>query len=134
MACPGEIVKNTLHKFPAAFWMGNLFWPIANTLNFRFLGPQHRVAYVACCGLFEQRAALPSIYWPDPLRQCSLVGKWGKFSSCASLGFPMCASAGPIHVVLCRKHPRGLTQALHCLPEPPPSLDRFHSSHCPIGE
>ena len=38
-------------KFPAAFWMGNLFWPVANTLNFRFLGPQHRVAYVAGCGV-----------------------------------------------------------------------------------
>ena len=30
--------------------MGNLFWPVANFLNFRFLGPQHRVAYVAACG------------------------------------------------------------------------------------
>lgn len=44
------ICDNVRRKFPSAFWAGNLFWPIANFLNFRFLGPQHRVAYVAACG------------------------------------------------------------------------------------
>ena len=38
-------------QWPAAFWAGNLFWPVANFVNFRFLGPQHRVAYVASCGV-----------------------------------------------------------------------------------
>eukprot|EP01052_Picozoa_sp_SAG31_P048261 SAG31_NODE_10020_length_1194_cov_1.830137_3_plen_74_part_00 len=28
-----------------------MFWPVANFVNFRFLGPQHRVAYVASCGV-----------------------------------------------------------------------------------
>ena len=45
-----EIWDNVVQKWPAAFWAGNLFWPCANFLNFRFLGPQHRVAYVASCG------------------------------------------------------------------------------------
>jgi protein Mpv17 len=44
------IVANVRAKWPAAFWMGNAFWPVANTLNFRFVGPDYRVAYVAACG------------------------------------------------------------------------------------
>jgi protein Mpv17 len=44
------ICDNVRRKFPSAFWAGNLFWPIANFINFRFLGPEHRVAYVAACG------------------------------------------------------------------------------------
>lgn len=47
---PGEIKDNVVAKFPTAFWAGNVFWPIANFINFRFLSPQHRVAYVATCG------------------------------------------------------------------------------------
>ena len=43
-------LHNVRRKFPSAFWAGNLFWPIANFINFRFLGPEHRVAYVAACG------------------------------------------------------------------------------------
>ena len=45
-----EVLQNTKDKFMPAFWAGNVFWPIANFLNFRFLGPQYRVAYVASCG------------------------------------------------------------------------------------
>lgn len=44
------ILANTKEKFGPAFWAGNIFWPIANVLNFRFIGPQYRVAYVASCG------------------------------------------------------------------------------------
>eukprot|EP00747_Dinoflagellata_sp_TGD_P221893 gnl/TRDRNA2_/TRDRNA2_93668_c0_seq1.p1 gnl/TRDRNA2_/TRDRNA2_93668_c0~~gnl/TRDRNA2_/TRDRNA2_93668_c0_seq1.p1 ORF type:complete len:193 (-),score=14.28 gnl/TRDRNA2_/TRDRNA2_93668_c0_seq1:378-956(-) len=47
---PQEIWENVTTKWPAAFWAGNIFWPCANFVNFRFLGPQHRVAYVASCG------------------------------------------------------------------------------------
>lgn len=47
---PAALWDNVVQKWPAAFWAGNLFWPCANFLNFRFLGPQHRVAYVASCG------------------------------------------------------------------------------------
>ena len=45
-----EVLQNTKDKFMPAFWAGNVFWPIANFLNFKYLGPQYRVAYVASCG------------------------------------------------------------------------------------
>ena len=41
---PQQIWENVAAKWPAAFWAGNAFWPCANFINFRFLGPQHRVA------------------------------------------------------------------------------------------
>jgi protein Mpv17 len=47
---PQQLYDNIVAKWPAAFWAGNAFWPVANCINFRFLGPQHRVAYVASCG------------------------------------------------------------------------------------
>lgn len=47
---PDGIIDNIQTKWPMAFWAGNMFWPVANLINFRFLGPQHRVAYVATCG------------------------------------------------------------------------------------
>ena len=47
---PAAVWDNVKQKWPAAFWAGNVFWPCANFVNFRFLGPQHRVAYVASCG------------------------------------------------------------------------------------
>ena len=47
---PEEVAQNVSDKIVPAFWAGNLFWPVANFLNFRYLPPQHRVAYVASCG------------------------------------------------------------------------------------
>eukprot|EP00656_Telonema_subtile_P056803 TRINITY_DN9175_c0_g1_i1.p1 TRINITY_DN9175_c0_g1~~TRINITY_DN9175_c0_g1_i1.p1 ORF type:complete len:221 (-),score=39.89 TRINITY_DN9175_c0_g1_i1:111-773(-) len=49
-AWPGEVLDNIQAKWPSAFWAGNVFWPCANLVNFVFLRPQHRVAYVAGCG------------------------------------------------------------------------------------
>ena len=47
---PDGVAQNVSDKIVPAFWAGNVFWPIANFLNFRYLSPQHRVAYVASCG------------------------------------------------------------------------------------
>ena len=49
-AWPGEIMDSVKDKIVPAFWAGNVFWPVANFINFRFVPPQHRVAYVASCG------------------------------------------------------------------------------------
>eukprot|EP00937_MAST-01D_sp_MAST-1D-sp2_P006077 g6077.t1 len=49
-AWPGEILGSVREKIVPAFWAGNLFWPIANFCNFKFLAPHQRVAYVASCG------------------------------------------------------------------------------------
>jgi hypothetical protein len=46
----GEVGDNTMTKATAALGPNFAFWPVANTVNFLFVGPRHRVAYVAMCG------------------------------------------------------------------------------------
>ena len=37
-AAPAHACAHSL-QWPVAFWAGNCFWPVANFVNFRFLGP-----------------------------------------------------------------------------------------------
>jgi len=46
-----EAIDVACEKFPKAFYMGCLFWPIANTLNFRLVGPATRVPFTATAGI-----------------------------------------------------------------------------------
>jgi protein Mpv17 len=46
-----QATERTKKRWPETFMYSSIFWPIANTVNFTYVGPQHRVLYVGAVGI-----------------------------------------------------------------------------------